>query len=251
MKKYYFSSLLTFMMLFVASNLMANELVIAARDGNFIKVKNLVESGVSVDVKNDYGLTSLAYASMKGHMEVVKYLVLKGANVNNKNIKGALLLVGPAYEGRLEVVKFLVEEHGARIDNNVLNHAIENGGQEMVAYLESHYNPYVNLGVCSVGESVYHREKWNTKTSSGNVIADSLFNAATKEEFVIIFEGIVEGFLGNKVKVIINDYKVEQTQGGGFLQPKTYQGNELARYADKYIGKAQFYEKSRCDKAEE
>lgn len=107
---------------------------------------------------------------------------------------------------------------------------------------------FLTLGNCEVGATVYHRERWNTTTSSGNVLADALFNAATRESFVIHFEGVVEGFLGDKVKVTINDYQVQQTQGGGFFARKTYQGASLGIYADKYIGKVQFYPRSRCSK---
>lgn len=105
---------------------------------------------------------------------------------------------------------------------------------------------FLTLGNCEVGATVHHRERWNTTTSSGNILADALFNAATRESFVIHFEGVVEGFLGNKVKVTINDYQVQQTKGGGFFARKTYQGASLGIYADKYIGKVQFYPRSRC-----
>lgn len=106
---------------------------------------------------------------------------------------------------------------------------------------------FYTLGDCEVGNSVYHREVWNTKTSSGNIIADGLFGAATKESFIITYEAIVEGFLGDKVKTIINDYKIQQTLGGGFLDQKTYRKYEIAKHADKYIGRTQFYKKSRCN----
>jgi len=102
------------------------------------------------------------------------------------------------------------------------------------------------LGRCAIGSTVYHREKWSTTTSSGNVIADALFNASTKEQFIIVFNGVVTGFVGDKVEVVINNYGVKQTMGGGFLQQKTWRKYELNKYADKFIGKTQFYERSRC-----
>lgn len=102
------------------------------------------------------------------------------------------------------------------------------------------------LGRCTIGSTVYHRERWDTTTSSGNIIADAVFGAATKEKFIIVFEGVVEGFAGDKVKVLINDYRVQQTKGGGFLSRKTYQGESLGLYADKYLGKTQYYPRNRC-----
>jgi chromosome segregation ATPase len=105
---------------------------------------------------------------------------------------------------------------------------------------------FVVLGQCDIGNTVYHREVWNTKTSSGNVLADMAFGAATKETFIITYEAVVESFLGNKVKTIINDYKIQQTVGGGFLNQRTYRKYDIASHADKYIGKTQFYDKARC-----
>jgi len=105
---------------------------------------------------------------------------------------------------------------------------------------------FSKLGSCNIGNSIIHKEKWNTTTSSGNIIADGLFGAATKEQFVIFYEGIVEGFVGEKVKVTINDYQIKQTKGGKFLQPKTNRSYEISKHADKFIGKTQFYLKSRC-----
>lgn len=103
------------------------------------------------------------------------------------------------------------------------------------------------LGECSVGKTVYHRDTWSATTSSGNIIADGLFGAATKEQFIIVYEGVVKGFLGEKVEVVVNDYAVKQTLGGGFFQPRTDAKNDISTHADRYIGKTQFYDKSRCD----
>lgn len=103
------------------------------------------------------------------------------------------------------------------------------------------------LGNCKLGATVQHREKWSTRTSSGNGLADLVFDASIKEEFVIVYDAVVEGFVGDKVKVTINSYRVMQAKGGGLLQPKTYRGADLSNYADKYIGKVQFYDRSRCN----
>ncbi|MGE4397943.1 MAG: MORN repeat-containing protein [Campylobacterales bacterium] len=102
------------------------------------------------------------------------------------------------------------------------------------------------LGHCAAGETVYHRETWSSTTSSGNVLADALFGAATKESFIIEFEGIVKGFTGNKVEVYLQDYAVKQTRGGGILQPVTGAKGRIAEYADKKVGRVYFYDKSRC-----
>lgn len=105
---------------------------------------------------------------------------------------------------------------------------------------------FIKLGNCEVGETVFHREAWDTSSSSGNILADSFFNASIKESFIIEFEGVVKGFVGKKVEVYLQDYSVKQTRGGGVLQPATGVGNSVINYADKRIGKSHFFDKSRC-----
>lgn len=102
------------------------------------------------------------------------------------------------------------------------------------------------LGRCEVGETVYNRETWDSTTSSGNILADALFGAATKESFIIEFEGIVKGFIGKKVEVYVQDYAIKQTRGGGIFQPVTGVKGRIAEYADKKVGKSYFYDRSRC-----
>jgi hypothetical protein len=105
---------------------------------------------------------------------------------------------------------------------------------------------FSKLGHCAAGETVYHRETWDSTTSSGNVLADAFFGAATKESFIIEFEGIVKGFTGNKVEVYLQEYTVKQTRGGGIFQPVTGVKGRIAEYADKKVGRVYFYDKSRC-----
>ncbi len=105
---------------------------------------------------------------------------------------------------------------------------------------------FLELGKCEIGETVHHREAWDTSTSSGNFLADAFFNASRKESFIIEFEGVVKGFVGKKVEVYLQDYSVKQTRGGGFLQPATGVGSSVSNYADKRIGKSHFFDKSRC-----
>jgi len=54
----------------------------AALYGNLPRVKELVKSGSSVNVKLTTGSTPLHAAARKGHLDVVKYLVENGAEVN-------------------------------------------------------------------------------------------------------------------------------------------------------------------------
>jgi ankyrin repeat protein len=54
----------------------------ASAEGNLDIVKNLIENGISIDVKNNTEQTPLCVAVNIGNYSVVKYLIDKGANVN-------------------------------------------------------------------------------------------------------------------------------------------------------------------------
>lgn len=156
-----------------------------------------------------------------------------------------------AYENFIKLYPSLLQAAQAKKAIGVLQAsalAQERESQRGAAQAEQQERNFGMLGRCSIGSTVYHRERWDTTTSSGNFIADAVFGAATKEKFLIVFEGVVEGFAGDKVKVLINDYRVQQTKGGGFFSRKTYQGESLGLYADKYLGKTQYYLRNRCNK---
>lgn len=60
----------------------SGRLLLATNSGNLEKVKELVDKGVSVDAKNDYGWTTLHFAVYGGYLDIVKFLIEKGAEVN-------------------------------------------------------------------------------------------------------------------------------------------------------------------------
>src|ERR1700686_1670239 len=60
----------------------AEALAEAARKGDAMAVRRLLDEGVDVNTKYRYGATALAYASDRGHLDVVKLLLDRGADVN-------------------------------------------------------------------------------------------------------------------------------------------------------------------------
>jgi Ankyrin repeats (3 copies)/Domain of unknown function (DUF3471) len=63
----------------------AEALAEAARKGDAMAVRRLLDEGVDVNTKYRYGATALAYASDRGHLDVVKLLLDRGAEVNVKD----------------------------------------------------------------------------------------------------------------------------------------------------------------------
>ena len=58
----------------------SRELHLAARSGNLVEVKRLVEGGLPVDTRGHFGITALILAAQNGEAEVVRYLLDKGAD---------------------------------------------------------------------------------------------------------------------------------------------------------------------------
>jgi Protein of unknown function (DUF1566) len=112
---------------------------------------------------------------------------------------------------------------------------------------EAQAKTFLSLGKCAVGEIVIHRELVNASQSSGNLIADAIWNSHTKAQYVIEYEAIVEGFLGGKVKTTVNGYAVKQLSKGSYVDASGMRAN-VSSIADKLVGKNQFYERSRCAK---
>ena len=63
-------------------------LVAAARNGHLDEVIRMLETGVSVDHQDEYGITSLHMASLHNHPEVVRYLLEHGAKTDVKDAWG-------------------------------------------------------------------------------------------------------------------------------------------------------------------
>ncbi len=108
----------------------ADALAEAARKGDAITVKKLLDEGVDVNTKYRYNATALSYASDRGHVDVVKLLIDRGADVNVKdtfyNATPLTWAVSPAMGRKpqhAEVVKLLLQ-HGAQGKDRALMGAV-------------------------------------------------------------------------------------------------------------------------------
>ena len=55
------------------------QLIDAAKDGDLVKVKELIAAGADVNAKDDDGWTALMYAAEKGYTEIIEILKAAGA----------------------------------------------------------------------------------------------------------------------------------------------------------------------------
>jgi hypothetical protein len=103
----------------------------AARKGDAVAVKKLLDEGVDVNTKFRYNATALFYACDHGHLDVVKVLLDKGADLSAKDtyygFTPLMLAVGPAQKRKpvhTEIAKLLIAK-GAPGKEVALNGAVQ------------------------------------------------------------------------------------------------------------------------------
>jgi uncharacterized protein len=88
-------------------------LIEAAKKGDLKQVETLLNKGVDVNTKDEFGWTPLIHAAGQGHLDVVRFLVERGAEINMRNYRGTTTAVFlAALRNYIEVAKWL-QAHGA------------------------------------------------------------------------------------------------------------------------------------------
>jgi len=85
-------------------------LMSAAESGDINTVKNLIDKGADVNVRDEYQYTPLHKASEGGYTETVKLLIDKGADVNAKGRWNLTPLHYAVREGHADIAVFLVDK---------------------------------------------------------------------------------------------------------------------------------------------
>ncbi|HMP03062.1 MAG TPA: PQQ-binding-like beta-propeller repeat protein [Gemmatales bacterium] len=108
------------------------KLFAALRAGDVAAVRQLLDDGVDVNSKNEFGLTALAYAASAGQVDLVKLLIERKANVNQADsYYGMSPLVWAAFQNHPAVAKELLAA-GASGEVMALNLAIQRNRLELV-----------------------------------------------------------------------------------------------------------------------
>jgi len=97
---------------FGCGDLLAADLVNAARVNNQVELRELLAGGANVDVRAQQGATALHWAAFNGNAELVHVLLKAGASVGATLENGSTPLHLAAFEGHTEVVRLLLR-HGA------------------------------------------------------------------------------------------------------------------------------------------
>lgn len=138
-------------------------LVAAARNGDLLIVKLLMDAGADVTFHAAGDETPLMAAAANGHLDVARIFVEKGAEVNKELTGDGTALLVAARWGQLEVVKYLISQGAdpnAKVsgDGTPLINAVRNGHIGVArVLLEKGAEP----GLASPGDEnpMYHARK--------------------------------------------------------------------------------------------
>uniref|UniRef100_A0A7C8YX07 non-specific serine/threonine protein kinase n=1 Tax=Opuntia streptacantha TaxID=393608 RepID=A0A7C8YX07_OPUST len=89
------------------------KLMYAANEGDLEGIKELLQSGASINFRDIDNRTPLHVAACQGYVEVVQFLIDMGAEIDSKDRWGSTPLADAIYYKNHEVVK-LLEDHGAQ-----------------------------------------------------------------------------------------------------------------------------------------
>ncbi len=91
------------------ANQVQSEILLAAKEGDYIKLVNSISSGADLNSRDEHGLTPLMWAAVQGHSTVAEVLIENGADVNAVNVNGDTALMWAGLVGYEDLVKLLIE----------------------------------------------------------------------------------------------------------------------------------------------
>ena len=94
----------------IGGGIFDNDLIDAAQNNDIDLVRQLLDNGIDINVRDDTGNTTLARASLNGHIEIVKLLLDRGADINSIDENGWTSLMLASSNRYTEIVKLLLEK---------------------------------------------------------------------------------------------------------------------------------------------
>jgi ankyrin repeat protein len=118
-----------------------NNLLLAAQDGNYNKIKILLETGADIEARNRSGTTPLIVAAHNGFIKACELLIEKGADVNAVSKNGQTALMIASWYEHKGICALLIEngaDMGAKDNRNwtVLMHAENACRHGTIAFLK-------------------------------------------------------------------------------------------------------------------
>jgi ankyrin repeat protein len=182
---------------------MKEDLLAAARKGNIEAVKSLLDKGVDVNSKSEYGATALSFACDKGHVAVVKLLLERGADANVRDtFYGATPMTWASMKGHAEIVSLLLDK-GAGSKEDVLSMGVQGGKPALVR---------VALDKGGIAQQKLDLALAGAINSNNTEIADMLRKAGAKE-LLKVDEATLKSYAGTYKNDTIGEIVVATTDG--------------------------------------
>ena len=144
----------------------------AARSGNIDKVRDIIASGVDLELKDSSKRTALHLACWSGHTDIVRLLIQSKANVNAKALDQftPLHFISQKDNISIEIFKLLI-----RKDKSLLNYRISKGNKTAL-HLAASKNLINNVKILlELGADV------TAKTTQGQTALDLATNTEVRE----------------------------------------------------------------------
>jgi hypothetical protein len=187
----------------------------AARKGDPVEVKAVLDRGADVNAKFRYGATALFKAAERGHTEVVRLLIERGADVNIKDtFYGATAMTWALDKGHTGVVRAILAK-SADGAGQVLLRGVRSGNAELVsAALETGKVPAESLTAALVAAGSDEKK---------GALVEMLRKAGAQPPLEVeagvlqSYVGKYKGDTGPEISIELKDGKLIGTGGGGPL----------------------------------
>lgn len=186
-------------LLSLAVSSFAGQLHDAAKAGNSVLVKQLIDKGADLSEPDATGEPALVIAALAGKPDVVAVLLDRGNDVEIRNKGGLTALHAASYGGYLDIVEMLVKR-GADVNDvknfyhmSPLHAAAEEGHADIVAFLlaqkadieakeRNGYTPLTQAGWRSHWEAADLLLKAGATCQKAEIVGDWLYGECTKRQ---------------------------------------------------------------------